>query len=132
MLDNILLSLTKRQSPLEIPSRDSTAVSIRHSISNQAYATSISWDHGNEVCFLRHRELESFSNEVPRSDCIISGPAMFYTSTPIRRARRKIAGTMETSILSRLSRIPLQVLLLYASRGIPSVSTIKASDNIHS
>jgi hypothetical protein len=43
-----------------------------------------------------------------------------------------MAGTMETSIRSRLSWIPLQVLPLYDSRTmiISSVSTIKASDNI--
>ena len=98
-------------------------------ISNHA---SIRWDHGKKVCLIQHGGLESCSNEVPRSDCTISGPAMFCASMPTRRARVGITGIMETSISSRLSWIPLQVLLLYDSRTvmIPSVSTIKASDNI--
>ena len=99
-------------------------------ISNHA---SISWDHGKEVCLLQHGGLESCSNEIPRSDCTISGPGMFCTSMPTRQARVGITGIMETSISSsRLSWIPLQVLLLYDWRTmmIPSASTIKASDNI--
>jgi len=73
-----------------------------------------------------------FSNQVSRSDCTISGPAIFCTSVPTRRAGTKIAGTMETSIHSRSSWIQLQALPLYDSRVMmtPSVSTIKASDNI--
>ena len=56
------------RAPLEIPSRDPTAVSIRppfHSISNQADATSISWDDGKEVCLLWHRNLEFFQMRYP-------------------------------------------------------------------
>ena len=59
-----------------------------------------------------------FSNEVPRSDGIIPGPAIFCTSMPTQRARSKMAGIMEASICSTSSRIPLQVLSLYDSRTI--------------
>jgi hypothetical protein len=71
-----------------------------------------------------------FSNHVPRSDCTISGLAMFCTSMPTRRERTRIAGTMGISIHSRSSWIPLQALPLCDSRTIPSISTIKASDNL--
>ena len=108
------------------------AMSIRssHFIPTRTYA-SISWDDGKEVCLQRNRELE-FSNQVPRSDYTILGLAIFWTSMPIRQPKMKIDGTMESSTCSRSSWIPLQVLLLYNSRimMIPSVSTIKASDNI--
>jgi hypothetical protein len=46
-----------------------------------------------------------------------------------QRARVGIVGTVETSIRSRSSWIPLQALLLYDSR-LSSVSTIKVSDSI--
>jgi hypothetical protein len=66
-----------------------------------------------------------------RSDCTIAGLAMFCTSMLTLRASAGITGTMETSISSTSSWIPLQVLPLYDSRimMIPSVSTIKASDH---
>ena len=97
----------------------------------ETYA-SVRWDDGKEVCLLQHQELESFSNEVRRSDCIISGPAMFCTSMPTRRVRTKIAGTMETSIHSRSFWTPLQASPLYDSKTVKirSVSTIKAGGTI--
>ena len=53
-----------------ISSLDSMAISIwpSHFIPTQTYA-STSWDHGKEVCFLRHRELESF--QIRYSDPIV-------------------------------------------------------------
>ena len=73
-----------------------------------------------------------FPHYMPRSDCTIGGPEMFCTSMPTRRARAGITGTMETSISSTSSWIPLRVLPLYDSRImiIPSVSTIKARNHI--
>ena len=71
-----------------------------------------------------------FSNQVPRSDCTISGPETFCMSMPTRRARAGITGTMETFIHSTSSWILLQPLLLYVTMMISSVSTIKASDDI--
>ena len=58
-----------------MPGRDSMAISIRpsHFIPTQAYA-SISWDDGKEVCLLRHRELESFSNEIAQIRLYYLGP----------------------------------------------------------
>ena len=73
---------------------------------------------------------EVFSHQVPRSDYTISGPEMFCTSLPTRRARAGIAGTTETFICSTLSCMLLQALLLYDTMMVPPVSTIKASDNI--
>ena len=75
-------------------------------------------------------EAEVFSLQVPRSDCTISGPAMFYTSMPTRRASSGITGTMEIYMRSTSSCMLLQALLLYDTMMIPPVSTIKASDNI--
>jgi len=73
-----------------------------------------------------------FSKQMHRFDYTIAGPAMFCTSMLTRRASPGITGTMENSISSRLSWIPLQALPLYDLRMmmIPSVSTIKASDHI--
>ena len=76
--------------------------------------------------------IESWSRGLnsPRSESTISDQEIFYKSMLTRRARVGIAGTTETSMRSRSSWIPLQALLLYDSMMIPSVSTIKASDNI--
>jgi len=65
-----------------------------------------------------------------RSEFTISGQEISFKSMLTRRARTEIAGTMEPSIDSRSSWIPLQALLLYDSTMVLYVSTIKASGNL--
>ena len=85
---------------------------------------------GKRYVFYDIESWSFLSNLVPRSDYTIWGPKMFCASMPTRRARARIAGTMETSIHSRSSCIPLQVLPLCDSMMTLFVSTIKVSDNI--